>query len=251
MLAGCHSRHEVVGGAEHVDDLVDVPRPGALGAPARPRRPRGRCGKDVVDDDHAPRMAVAPVLMKSAARTPTVHASMNARSRAAHGSARRDAGGRRTRRSWPARGEGRSGAVVHHVVRVDADARRRGVGGLGGSRVGGAAPLPPPPPGGGRADPPAPHPRRRGAAPPTPRAGRPGEGGGGGPARGPGPRGGGGGVRGGSHEPPPTSSARYDGAVAAVIPPVGQNRAAGTGEAIDFRNAAPPDASAGKNFSSV
>src|SRR5688572_24328512 len=57
-----------------------------------------------------------------------------------------------------------------------------------------------------------------------------------------------------SHEPPtqPTfDRARYDGAVAAVIPPVGQNRAAGTGAAIDFRNAAPPDASAGKNFSSV
>ena len=36
-----------------------------------------------------------------------------------------------------------------------------------------------------------------------------------------------------------------------VIPPVGQNRAAGTGAPTALRNAAPPDASAGKNFISV
>src|SRR6476659_1608881 len=57
-----------------------------------------------------------------------------------------------------------------------------------------------------------------------------------------------------SQDPPthPTlGRARYDDAVATVIPPVGQNRAAGTGDAIDFRNGAPPEASAGKNFISV
>ena len=32
------------------------------------------------------------------------------------------------------------------------------------------------------------------------------------------------------------------------MPPVGQKRAAGSGEASDFRYAAPPEASAGKNF---
>ena len=36
-----------------------------------------------------------------------------------------------------------------------------------------------------------------------------------------------------------------------MIPPVGQKRASGNGEAIDLRYAAPPDASAGKNFISV
>src|SRR3954466_15300768 len=57
-----------------------------------------------------------------------------------------------------------------------------------------------------------------------------------------------------SHEPPmqPTfGSARYEGAEATVIPPVGQNLSEGNGPAIDFRNATPPDASAGKNFSAV
>src|SRR6476659_7577827 len=57
-----------------------------------------------------------------------------------------------------------------------------------------------------------------------------------------------------SHDPPthPTlGRARYDYAAATVIPPVGQNRAAGTGEAFDFRIGAPPEASAGKNFISV
>ena len=57
-----------------------------------------------------------------------------------------------------------------------------------------------------------------------------------------------------SQEPPtqPTlARARYDEALEAVIPPVGQNRACGTGEPTDFRKSTPPAASAGKNFISV
>ena len=54
-----------------------------------------------------------------------------------------------------------------------------------------------------------------------------------------------------SQEPPtqPTfDSARYDDALAEVTPPVGQNRACGTGAPMDFRKSTPPEASAGKNF---
>ena len=50
---------------------------------------------------------------------------------------------------------------------------------------------------------------------------------------------------------PTFGSARYEGADATVIPPVGQNFSDGSGPAIDFRYATPPDASAGKNFSAV
>ena len=57
---------------------------------------------------------------------------------------------------------------------------------------------------------------------------------------------------GGVTQDPPThptlASARYDDALDSVIPPVGQNRACGTGEPTDFRKSTPPDASAGKNF---
>ena len=54
-----------------------------------------------------------------------------------------------------------------------------------------------------------------------------------------------------SQEPPtqPTlGRERYDAALDAVIPPVGQNRACGTGDAIDLRKSSPPDASAGNSF---
>src|SRR5680860_610889 len=54
-----------------------------------------------------------------------------------------------------------------------------------------------------------------------------------------------------SQEPPtqPTfGSARYDAAFASVMPPVGQNRAWGTGAPIAFRKPTPPETSAGKSF---
>src|SRR3954451_19254807 len=57
-----------------------------------------------------------------------------------------------------------------------------------------------------------------------------------------------------SQEPPtqPTfGSARYSAAFDAEMPPVGQNRTCGTGDAIDERNDTPPTAAAGNSFSSV
>src|SRR5882762_8766754 len=59
---------------------------------------------------------------------------------------------------------------------------------------------------------------------------------------------------GATHEPPTASTfeqARYAATFPASMPPVGQNFASGKGAATDLSHAVPPEASAGKNFSTL
>src|SRR5215831_11009236 len=59
----------------------------------------------------------------------------------------------------------------------------------------------------------------------------------------------------GATQEPPTASTfgqpRYVARFFASMPPVGQNFASGSGAATDLSHAVPPDASAGKNFSTL